>query len=387
MIQQLIGPDLSISYRLRMVKNIVALSLIASLCFTFNWWLPMDYYPKIALYPISFQAIADYILLSVFSISLLGIFLYRSPKFFVFLSTVCLLFAVFSDVAKGQYWLFFYLGVLLLLCGHNWRIDTPRRYSSVITAIKLLVCFMYVLSAIQFFNSSMTGNTWLQFIAPLEKVCTPEQHKYLLGIRYVIPFIELFIAVGLFVNRVKTAAIGIAICLHVFSFGLLLIETPYSNAGVLIWNACMMLLLYFLFAGKTSEQKTYNFSFNLYGTLILLVAIFGGLIKQDLFPENKIDLMQSNTTEQFIYMNPSEKNHLPLYIQYFITNTENNVYSKLSVTNWCASETKTKQVLSNKQLLKVCAVVKTYCGKNADVLVAIPKEKSKVMAVNIHLVK
>jgi hypothetical protein len=382
MIQQLITPDITITQRLRIVKNILALALMASLCFTFSWWLPTDYYPKIALYSVSFHAITDYILLGFFFISLLFMFLYRSPKFFVFLSTICLLFAVFTDVAKGQYWLFFYLGMLLLLCGHNWRIDTPRRYSAVITTIKFLVCFMYVLSAIQFFNTSISGTMWLQFIAPLERVCTPEQHTYLLGIRYVVPFIEFFIAVGLFIDRVKMAAIIIAICLHVFSFGLLLLETPYSNAGVLIWNACMILLIYFLFAGKTSEQKTYNFSFNLYGTCILLVAIFGGLVKQDLFPENKIDLMQSNNTEQFIYMNKSEKNRLPLYIQYFTTNTVDDVYSKLSVTNWCANETKTKQVLSNKQLLKVCAALKIYCGTNTDMLATIPPEKNKTIAVN-----
>ena len=380
MIQQLINPTISIAQRLRMVKNIIALLLIASLCFTFTWWLPTSYYPKMALYAFSFHSVTDYILLGVFSISLACMFLYRSPKFFIFLSTVCLLFAVFTDVAKGQYWLFFYLGILLLLCGHNWRIDTPRRYSAVITAIKLLVCFMYVLSAIQFSNSSITGAMWLQFIAPLERICTPEQHTYLLGIRYLVPFIEMFIAIGLFINRIKTAAIVVAICMHVFSFGLLLLEAPTSNAGVLIWNVGMMLLLYFLFAGKTSEQKIYNFSFNLYGIFILLAAVFGSLVKQDLFPENKIDFMQSNTTEQFIYIDPPEKNHLPLYVQYFTSHTTDTEYSKLSVTNWCANETKTKQVLSNKQLLNVCAVLKTYCGANANILVTLPKEKNKTMA-------
>jgi hypothetical protein len=380
MIQQLINPTINISQRLRIVKTILALALITSVCFTFNWWLPVGFYPKLALYDFSFNEIADYILLGILSTSLIGMFLYRSPKFYVFLVTFCLFFAVFTDTAKGQYWLFFYLAILLLLCGHNWRIDNPRRYSSVFTVIKLLVCFIYILSAIQFLQTSMSGNVWLQFIAPLEKICTPEQHKYILGIRYVVPLIELFIVLALFVHRLKLAAIVIGISLHVFSFSLLLAETPYANAAVLIWNVCMIFLLYFLFAGKTGEQKIYAFSFNLYGTLILLVAVFGGLVKQDLFPENKIDLMQSNTAEQFVYIKQVEKSRLPLYVQHFTISQTDNIYTKLSVTNWCANETKTQQVLSNKQLLKVCNALKVYCGAGTNIVLSIEEKKNNEIA-------
>jgi hypothetical protein len=382
MIQQLINPTLNISQRLRIVKTILALSLITSVCFTLNWWLPAGYYPKMALCDFPFNQIAGSVLLGVLSISLIGVLLYRSPKFFVFISTLCLLFAVFTDTAKGQYWLFFYIGVLLLFCGHNWRIDNPRRYSSVFTAIKILVCLIYVLSAVQFLQTSVNGNVWLQFIAPLEKICTPEQHKYILGIRYVIPFIELFVVVGLFINRIKMAAIVMGICLHLFSFCLLLTQTPYANAAILIWNVCMIFLLYFLFAGKTAEQKIYAVSFNLYSTLILFLIVFGGLVKQDLFPENKIDLMQSNSNEQFIYIKQNEKNKLPLYVQYFTTNNTDNIYAQLSVTKWCASETKAQPVLNNKQLLNVCDVLKKYCGADADIVLSIQEKNNIEIAAN-----
>ncbi len=381
MIQQLINPNISASQRLRIVKNILALALITSVCFTFNWWLPAGFYPKLALYDFSYNQIADYVLPVILTISLTGMFLYRSPKIFVFIATLCLLFAVFTDTAKGQYWLFFYLAVLLLLCGHNWRIDNPRKYNAVFTAIKFLVCFMYVLSAAEFLKTSMDGNIWLQFIAPLEKICTPEQHTYLLGIRYFVPFVEIFVVLGLFVHRLKIAAIVIGISMHLFSFCLLLTETPYANAAVLIWNLCMIFLLYFLFAGKTNEQKIYSFSFNLYASFILLAVGFGGLIKQDLFPENNIDLMQNNATQQFIYLKQAEKNKLPLYLQYFTVNNIENDYAKLSVTNWCANETKTQQVLSNKQLLKVCNTLKNYCGTNAEIVLSIEENTNNEIAV------
>ncbi|MHB8403785.1 MAG: hypothetical protein ACYDCN_17445 [Bacteroidia bacterium] len=143
MIQQLVNPNISISSRLRILKNILVLSLMASVYFTLSWWLPAAYYPKIALYDINFNEVVHIILLAVLFLSLFFMFLFRSPKYFISLTTICLLFAVFSDTAKGQYWLFFYLVLLLLLYGHNWRIDTPRRYSAVFIAIKLLICLIH----------------------------------------------------------------------------------------------------------------------------------------------------------------------------------------------------------------------------------------------------
>ena len=86
MIQQLINPIITVSQRLRIVKTILALALITSICFTFTWWLPAGFYPKMALYDFSFSQIIDYVLLSVLSVSLVGMFLYRSPKIFVFIS-------------------------------------------------------------------------------------------------------------------------------------------------------------------------------------------------------------------------------------------------------------------------------------------------------------
>ena len=380
MIQQLINPSINISQRLRIIKTILALALIASVSFTYSWWLPADFYPRLSLYDFNFREAIDYILLGVLSFSLLGMFLYRSPRFFVFLSTLCLLFAVFTDTAKGQYWLFFYVAILLLLSGHNWRIDNPRRYSAVFTAIKLLVSFVYVLSAIEFLKTSLVESVWLQFIAPLEKVCTPEQHNYLLAIRYVIPIIELFVVVGLFIDRIKMAAIVVAIIMHMFSFCLLLMETSAAITPVLIWNVCMMFLLYFLFAGKTNEQKIYSVSFNLYSSLVLMIAVVGGLIKQNFFPENKIDFMQSNTTQQIIYIKQNQKNKLPLYVQHFITDNMESDFAQLSVTNWCANETNAQPVLNKKQLVKICNTLKDYCGTNIDVVLSIEEKKDNKIA-------
>ena len=382
MIQKLIYPIISVSQRLRLAKNVLALSLLSSICFTYTWWTPGAYFPKMTLFPFSYYPYLDYVLLGLLVFSLLSTLLYRSPRIPLFIGSLCLLAAVVSDTTKGPYWLLFYLAVLLLLCGHNWRVDEPRRYNAVYTSLKILICLMYVLSAIQFFKSSMDSTLWLSFIAPLENVCTPEQHGYLTGIRYIIPFLELFVVLGLFINRIKMAALVIGILLHLFTFCLLLLVTPSGNAPLLIWNLCMIFLLYFLFAGRTTEQKIYAVSFNLYGLVILLLVFVGGIIKQDVFPENKIDFMQSNNQEQFIYLKQQDKAFLPLYLQYFNCVDKNKDYVRLSVSRWCAHETKAQEILNTTQLQKICLSLKHYQGSKIEFVLSVEPEKNTKLALN-----
>jgi hypothetical protein len=158
-------------------------------------------------------------------------------------------------------------------------------------------------------------------------------------------------------------------------------EMTDASAPILIWHICMIFLLYFLFAGKTAEQKIYTFSFNLYGSLVLIAVVVGGLVKQDVFPENKIDLMQSNCAQQTVFIKQSEKSKLPLYIQYFISENKGDEYAALSVTNWCANEIKTQPILSKKQLLQVCNTLKNYCGKNADIVFSMEEKRNIKIAI------
>ncbi|HXB41204.1 MAG TPA: hypothetical protein VNZ49_11730 [Bacteroidia bacterium] len=370
--------NLPVTTRLSIVKNILSLFLIATISFTWPLWSANRYYP---LFPeisglASLHAIISYAIPFLLILSLIFVFLLRKPKFFIFLSAALCITLLVLDAGRTQYWFYFYMLLLLVLLGYNWRVDNITHYSSSFNAIKITLACVYLLAAMQHFQYDFIHTQWPQFIKPFEKFWTPEQCSYLLKISYAIPFIELFIVVGLFFNGAKIAAISLAVLFHVFSFVVLLLQTQ-TEVAVILWHLCMIMMVLFVFGGKTAGQKNYGFSFGLYPAAVLL--IFGLAVPLYFFMndkpmKNKMDLMQSNNGNQYIYLSEESKNKLPLYIQSFALQKENEFY-KLSVTGWVLHETKTKQVLGPNYLIILTSELNKSYG--ADALVALPKEENK----------
>ncbi len=373
----------SINTRLSIVKNIMALSLLATIASTWPLWSADRYYPVFPGSEIfsSVNLIIGYAIPAVLMLSLVFIFLFRKPRFFIILSALLCVALLVMDAGRSSYWFYFYVMILLLLAGYNWRIDNAHHYIAFYNTLKIMLAGVYILTAIQHFQFDFIHTQWLQFIKPFEKFATPEQCSYLQKIAYTIPFIELFIAVGLFINGTKITAICFAILFHVFSFFMLLLQKPQPEAAVLIWHLSMIILVGVIFAGKTNEQKNPVVTFNFYSTFTLLVFGMAApiyFIMTDKPLKNKIDLMQNNASEQYVYMSEQSKNKLPLYVQSFTSKSENE-FCKLSVTRWVLHETNAKQILGANHLMKLSLSLNQTYG--ADALVAMPvDDKSKVIA-------
>ena len=372
----MIKMNLPVTTRLSIVKNILSLFIIVTVALTWPLWAANRYYP---LFPglealSSVHVIIAYAIPSLLIVSLLFVLLFRKPKVFIFISALLCITLLVMDAGRAQYWFYFYILLLLVLMGYNWRVDSIYQYSSFYNAVKIILALVYLLAAIQHFKFDFIHTQWPAFIKPFERFWTPEQCAYLLKIAYAVPFIELFIVVGLFFNTAKIAAISFAILFHVFSFVVLVLQ-PQTEVAVILWHLCMILLVLFIFGGKTSETKNYGFSFGLYPAFIILVfglALPVYFFMNDKPMKNKIDFMQANNTTQYIYLAPESRSKLPLYIQSFALQKENEFY-KLSVTRWVLHETKTKQVLGPNYLMILTSQLNKNYG--TDALVAIPKEE------------
>jgi hypothetical protein len=368
--------NISQTTRLNLIKNTLAIFLLATIAFTWPLWLADRYYP---LFPgadlfSSVNVIIAYALPALLIISLLLVFLLRKPRFFIFLSLVLCLALLALDTSRLQYWFYFYTLLLLILLGYNWRVDNTAHFSSSFNAIRIVLALVYLYAAIQHFNADFIQHQWPQFIKPFEKIWTPEQCAYLLKVAYAIPIIELFMVLAFFMGPARIAAISFSFLFHIFSLVVLFIQ-PQVEAAVILWHFCMLLLVLFAFAGSTSSHKDPGFSLALYPAIILLA--FGlGLPLYTCFSGNnksELDLMQAGNKPQYIYLTEEAKNKLPLYLQSFALNKEKG-FHKLSVSYWALHETKTKQVLGSSHLMQLAADL----GKNygAEALVAIPENKA-----------
>jgi hypothetical protein len=372
----MINLQLAVTTRLSFVKNILSIFLILTIALTWPLWTSDRLYP---LFPgierfSSVHAVVAYALPSLLIFSLLMSVILVRPRFFILLSLLLCITLLLLDSGRAQYWFGFYTLILVVLLGYNWRVDNVHRYLSTFNAIKVIIAAVFLVTAIQHLQGSFIKEQWPAFIKPFERFWTPEQCAYLLKISYVIPFIELFIVIGLFVPVMRITAICFAMLFHGFSLVVICLQAQYEPA-VICWHLAMLLLIPTVFAGSISTQKAHGFSFGLYPTVVLvLFGISGPLLiaTGNKTPLNKIDLMQSNHGEQCIYLNKEDRDKLPLYIQSFAMNRESNLY-KLDITAWGLHETKTREVLGLNYLMQVTNSLDKNYGVEA--LVAIPSQE------------
>src|ERR1700758_1583966 len=145
----------SITTRLSIVKNIIALTLFATIASTWPLWIANRYYP---VFPggelfSSINLIIAFAVPVLLAGSLIMIFLLRKPRFFTAMAAVLCLVLLVLDAGRSYYWFYFYLMILLLLSGYNWRVDNANTYTTFFIAIKIMLAGVYVLTAIQHFQN------------------------------------------------------------------------------------------------------------------------------------------------------------------------------------------------------------------------------------------
>lgn len=374
----MISMQLAVTTRLTLIKNTLSLLLILTIALTWPLWITDRMFP---LFPglenfSSVHILLGYALPSLLIFSLLMNVILVRPRFFIFLSVILCGTLMLLDAGRMQYWFYFYLLVLLVLMGYNWRVDNINRYLATFNAIKIVVATVYLISALQHFQVGFIHAQWPAFIKPFERFWTPEQCAYLLRIAYAVPLIELFVAIGLFATSTRIAAICFALLLHLFSLVVICLQSQ-SEPAVICWHIAMMLFVLLSFAGTPVAQKTHGFSFGLYPAVILLLFGMGGAIffrASDKVPQNKIDLMQSNHADQCIYLGETERNKLPFYLQSFAMKREHDYY-RLSITSWALNETKIRQVLGTSYIMRLTSELNKNYG--AESLVVLPAEETK----------
>lgn len=374
--------NLSVTARLGIIKNLLAVFLIATVAFTWPLWSADRAWP---LFPgtqalSSLHEIVSYALPVLFILSLLLTFTLRSPRLFIFLSLLCGSALLLLDAGRLHYWFYFYLLVLSVLLGYNWRVDNAHHFYASFNALRILAALLYLFAAVQHLGADFITVQWPAFIKPFERFWTPEQCAYLLKLAYAIPIIELFIVAGLFFNATKITAISFAALFHLFTMVVLLLQ-PAAEPAVILWNLFMILFVCALFAGRPAGQKSPGFALSFYPLAVLLLfacAAPGYYFTHGKPLENKVDLMQANQQQQFIYISAADKNKLPLYVQSFALAGESG-YHMLNVTGWCLHELKTRQVLSPEYLMRLSVNLNANFG--VDGMVIIPPAASVGSAI------
>lgn len=228
------------SYRtLVKVKQLVVLAFIAGKLLSYKLWLADRSFPVIPL----FEAVGNvphvlHTLLFACSLALLLLMLFRPAQRSItldFLFVECC--SILLDQLRLQAWSYEYL--LLLLPFLTWQKDDERSAVRTTQWLLLIVVATYFWSGLFKCNPGFLLTVW-------QPVSHADNGSFLLRAGYLLPVVEMLLAIGLLIKQAqRTAAIGLII-MHAL---ILLYFGPLGlgyNLVIWPWNVAMILLLVLL---------------------------------------------------------------------------------------------------------------------------------------------
>lgn len=385
MILKLLNPYISMPSRLRAVKNILAIGVITNILLTWRLWTSDRLFPQIPLidgirpllHPYDKILFGWFVLLAVFML------VNRRPRPAILLFFLTGIFMCLSDQTRMQPWFYQYMLMIFVLMFYNWRVDEPKIYSTVFTTIKIVMGLVYIWSGLQKINPHFFNETWPYLIKPFERFGTPEMCNYLQKFGYLVPFIELFIGLGLWFRSSSQVAVITGILMHVL---VILMMAPFSehfNAVMVAWNVTSIFLLYIIFAGRT-EVYYYHLSSTLaFKPLYVVVFLMG--IMPALYFFNRWDANLSYT--QFsgknksadIYLTFEARKKLPFYLQYFTYETERGYY-RLPLNTWAMHELQVPGYPEKRVFLQIESYIRQITCCDDEVSIRFSGDKEMIAA-------
>jgi hypothetical protein len=220
----------------------VAAALAVGLALAPRLFLAARVYPRVPVldgWPL-LAAPVDVAVLGVLLAALAGVALAPRPRWWAAAATAVALMLAAEDQSRWQPWYFQYVAMLGALALARDAEDTLAAWRAVLVGL-------YFWSGIQKLNATFMTHLFPWLVEPLAALLPPAMHRMLLGGWIVVPAMEIAVAVGLLVPRVRNAAVVGAVATHGVVLGLLGPLGHATNAVVWPWNAALAALTALLF--------------------------------------------------------------------------------------------------------------------------------------------
>ena len=231
------------SARLFALKIGIAGGLLAGLLLSPKLWVSSRFYPQTPVLPF-LRAIPfpiDYAVFILLLLLLVTIAVVPRPAKLI--GAFLLLAAVLAllDQSRWQPWFYQYLFMLLALglCS--------RSPAAAMNTCRLIVVCTYFWSGLQKVNPGFAADVFPWMAEPLTRFLPAGARSFVVSFGLVVPFVEAGIGIALLTRRFRTAAMYLAIGMHVF---ILIGIGPFghrANTVVWPWNLAMVAFLLILF--------------------------------------------------------------------------------------------------------------------------------------------
>ncbi len=375
-----LGFKLNIFHRLRLVKVTVAIGMLLSVCCCPNLWAGQRWFPVCPVFDALYvQPPYDYIFLVLEIVLLLALIISSKPRLLIFLILILNLSLILLDQNRLQPWFYLYNCILFVLLFYNWRIDNINNYHSFFIILQLCVSAVYVYSGLQKINPNFVDDTFKWFIKPLSAFFSDRQMQTIVKVGYAVPYIEVFLGLGLLIKPLRFIAVPVAIIMHIL---IVFLMSPFGNNYNMViwpWNLIMVVLILLLFSGTTTERFfsiTHLFKIPVFYLVMALFWVLPAVnLRNHWETYLSFSLYSGNTHNAKILLSDDAYRKLPFYLRHFVywEGGEYMLYPKL----WCLTELKTPLYPEKRIFEKTTSFVKvlTNCTDKDVKLVYIEKLK------------
>jgi hypothetical protein len=237
--------------RLRWARIVVAAAFAAGLLLAPRLFLAARAYPRVPVlegWPL-LPGPFDSIVLGALLAALCGVVLAPRPRWWAGAVAILALVLGADDWSRWQPWFYQYTVMLAVLA-------VARDVGDTLVAWRTVLVGLYFWSGIQKLNATFMTNIFPWLVEPLTGVLPAGLRPVVLAGWMLVPVLEIAVAVGLLVPRLRNAAVVVAIATHVVVLGLLGPLAHATNTVVWPWNAAMAALVAVLFwNGRASAPQ------------------------------------------------------------------------------------------------------------------------------------
>ena len=243
--------------RLFWIQRVVILALLVGVGMSFPLWLNERTFPLIPILPftVPLNVIGAQVLLGGLALSLLGAFFFAKQRFLIFLSVLLMMVVAFQDFNRLQPWFFQYWTILVIL------IPLARSYKKyldiehLLFAVQVALVSVYFFSGLFKFNDGFYNRVAHYLYSPITGILI-DSGPYLYPTTYVIPWLEIALALGLFVPKLRIFALIGGTLLHL---AILLLIGPLGmdeNSIIWPWNIALIPILWLAFFRAKNYKPT-----------------------------------------------------------------------------------------------------------------------------------
>lgn len=338
------GLTIPIPQRLSLIRVTVCISFIVSVLLTFNLWAGPRLFPYVTFFDTAFiKPPYDYFIVSAFILFITASLFLKKQRLLVFLSLIVVGSLVAIDMTRLQSWVYIYFSFLFVLMFYNGRIDDANKFTSFFIVLQLIFCSIYIFNGISQLNSFFTETDLTDIISPLQSMMSERQFLFIKKTGVFIPYILIFIGIGLLIRPIRYLAISFAVIFHTLLIIFLFPSQNNQNYAMWFCNITFIPLLFLLFSGKTKQRyysPTLLFQFPLFYLVIFLFWVMPWFNQKSIWPDNLSGNFKSgNMNAAEIKFSKIVLDRLPVYVQHFC-HQKGPVYI-LDYNAWCRDELNT----------------------------------------------